>query len=220
MIFNKTYNLILEKHTTDLYHYTTDTNLSSILLDNHFKLTPFKIASHDELGVYARSNINPRIYPYYISTSRSKTGHYIIGHDGNDVNTIKHTPITPMIHLNGRLLSTRYPIRPVNFHSKYSNKYHQEQEDRIFSRKQFIAPANKFIVDIHIHISTIAIKRKATTAGGLDLLDWVANYDGILRNINWLANKLHIPIYYYHDNVQSFIQQRRSKSSDVYKVEL
>ena len=179
MIFNKTYNLILEKHTSDLYHYTTDTNLSSILLDNQFKLTLLKIASHDELGVYARSNINPRIYPYYMSTSRSKTGHYIIGRDGNDVNIIKHTPITPMIHLNGRLISTRYPIRPVNFYSKAGNKYYQEQEDRIFSRKQFIAPANKFIVDIHI--SAIAIKRKATAAG---VLDWIANYDGILRNIN------------------------------------
>ena len=215
MRYNKSFKLIFEKHTTDLYHSTTDTNLSSILLDNQFKLTPLKIASHDELGVYARSNINPRIYPYYMSTSRSKTGHYIIGRDGNDVNIIKHTPITPMIHLNGRLISTRYPIRPVNFHSKASNKYYQEQEDRIFSRKQFIAPANKFIVDIHIHISAIAIKRKATAAG---VLDWIANYDGILRNINWLANKLHIPIYYYHDNVQSFMQQRRSKSSDVNRV--
>ena len=116
---------LFEAATDIVYHYTSTHNAARILKDGTFKLSAstFSKAEHS----YA-----PKGYDYFLSTSRSKVGDYhrYVGTGG------------VMFVLDGRWLSARYPVKPVDYWERawqHSPDRTRETEDRVFSKQPEIS---------------------------------------------------------------------------------
>jgi hypothetical protein len=106
-----------ERATDIVYHYTTIGPALNILKSGEFQLS--SVAGSVE------QNINPKGHNFFLSTARSKGGEY-------------HSKVgdsAVMFVLNGRWISDRYPVKPVDYWAGFSIAGRtKEAEDRIFSK--------------------------------------------------------------------------------------
>lgn len=89
---------IIERATDIVYHYTNVRSALDILSSGFFKLS-------STAGTKAENEYAPPGYPYFLSLSRSKVGDY-------------HRYVGPsgvMFVLDGRWLSSRYPVKPIDY---------------------------------------------------------------------------------------------------------
>ena len=115
---------ITEGATDILYHYTGTSSAAKIFQDGAFKLSR-------TTGNPSEESYAPPGYPYFLSTSRSKTGDYHrwVGTGG------------VMFVLDGQWFSQRYPVKPIDYWERswqFSPDRTREAEDRVFSKESEI----------------------------------------------------------------------------------
>ncbi len=170
---------LTEGATPVLYHYTHTGNLGKILANNEFSLAT-------SLGTGAESPHDVKGAPYYLSTTRSKTGAYHQS-PGN---------YSAMLVLDGQALAQNYKVKPVDYWGQGFGQ--SEDEDRVYSREQTIPNASKYIKEIHIltEMKDFPGFSGDQTRRGLRK----ALIDG---------KKLGVPMYLYRDRKAWILQDKR-----------
>ena len=120
-----------------VYHYTSLPSAQKILKSGTFELSSVAGSIEEQ---YA-----PPGYPYFLSTTRTKTGGY---HDFVGATAV-------MFVLDGNWFNQRYPAGPVDYWEnrdpEKSNHRRHEAEDRVFSRRPQIPIAGA--ASVHIYMS-------------------------------------------------------------------
>jgi hypothetical protein len=107
---------LLEGATDVLYHYTNLHAAADVFAADAFKLST-------SLGTPAELDLQPKGYPYYLSTTRSKTGSF---HRHVGKNAV-------MFVLDGQWFQQRYKVKPVDYWAGM-NSDRKEAEDRVYSK--------------------------------------------------------------------------------------
>lgn len=161
--------ILLERASDIVYHYTSLTNSLSILSSGVFKLSPAS-------GTDVEQQYAPKGYPYFLSLSRSKVGDYHRWVGDSAV----------MFNLDGRILSNNYPIKPIDYWYsgktpeklkkgewskidpldkrsmwQYSPERSRETEDRLFSKENTV-PIDA-VTSIHVLITEPDERRSPIT---------------------------------------------------------
>lgn len=149
-----------------LYHITSSINAASILKNNRFELTT-------SYGAAAEQNLGSEAY--YMSTSRTLSGHYIRNNarEGYTIFVIDGVKIAQ--RLRGNAVDYWGDLDP--------NKNRFESEDRIFSKDPFINNATKFIRSVHVCLDP----------------DPSARGESALFYIRLYAKRAGIPAFFYND---------------------
>lgn len=116
--------ILTEAATSIVYHYSSVYNAEKILKDGAFKLS-------STIGTRAEADYAPAGYPYFLSTTRSKTGDYHRYTGSGGV----------MFVLDGDWLTSRYPVKPIDYWNRawqHSPGRTREAEDRVFSKQPSI----------------------------------------------------------------------------------
>jgi len=162
--------IIFERLSAVLYHYTNISNVLEILNTDSFRLTP-DIASKAETSFRKTDKI------YYMSFSRSKTGQY-------HYPTVGSTGV--LLVVDGDKLNQRYSGTPVDY---WEGTHKDEMEDRLYSSKPYIKNAHQYISEIHI-----LIKPKDNPDWE------TSRFIRRARKIYIASAKENIPVYFYTDN--------------------
>ena len=168
---------ITEGATSVLYHYTSVNAAVQILATGHFQLS-------SSVGTSAEYQYAPEGYPYFLSTSRVKSGDYAryVGSSG------------VMFVLDGDWLGQRYPVKPIDYWERAwlqsDGTRTRESEDRVFSREPEISIA--CVRQIHVLIREQHEYRSPQ-----------------VRRIMIQAKKQGIPAYLYADEQAWRLQDRR-----------
>lgn len=167
-----------ERATDIVYHYTTIGPALNILKSGEFQLS--SVAGSVE------QDINPKGHNFFLSTTRSKGGEY-------------HSRVgdsAVMFVLNGRWISDRYPVKPVDYWAGFSIAgRNKEAEDRIFSKDPTM-PMDP-VTSIHV-----LLKEKHPFASAKT------------RQFLILAKTLGIPTYLYKDE-SAWRLQNTAKAASV-----
>lgn len=167
-----------ERATDIVYHYTTIGPALNILKSGEFQLS--SVAGSVE------QDINPKGHNFFLSTARSKGGEYH-SRVGNSA---------VMFVLNGRWISDRYPVKPVDYWSGFPIAgRNKEAEDRIFSKDPTM-PMDP-VTSIHV-----LLKEKHPFASAKT------------RQFLILAKTLGIPTYLYKDE-SAWRLQNTAKAASV-----
>ena len=124
---------LTELATDVLYHYTGTTAAAEILTSGEFKLS-------NTVGSDWEYKLQPKGYPYFLSTTRSRSGGYH-KYVGNSA---------VMFVLDGRWLNQNYKVKPIDYWNDQSTTRHRESEDRVFSRDGTIAITP--VMSVHVLI--------------------------------------------------------------------
>ena len=169
---------INERASDIVYHYTTIGPALNILKSGEFQLS--SVAGSVE------QDINPKGHNFFLSTARSKGGEYHRRVGNSAV----------MFVLNGRWISDRYPVKPVDYWSGFSIAgRNKEAEDRIFSKDPTM-PMDP-VTSIHV-----LLKEKHPFASAKT------------RQFLILAKTLGIPTYLYKDE-SAWRLQNTAKAASV-----
>lgn len=131
-----------------LYHITTVSAAASIMTKDRFELKPSE-------GTLSEQSLNAKGKPYYISTTRIRTGGYSQGNIYNK---------SVVLVLSGTKLAMKYSGGPIDYWGllsypdEASRAKRYEAEDRIFSESPFIAPAHSYILEVHAHINDRSVE--------------------------------------------------------------
>jgi hypothetical protein len=114
-------DLLFERATSILYHYTGSTDAAQILKSGVFQLS-------STVGVSSEEKWSPKDSPYFLSCTRSKVGDYHRWVPGGGV----------IFVLNGDWLNQHYKTKPIDYWERMWNHpgtdRTREAEDRVFSR--------------------------------------------------------------------------------------
>ena len=180
----------------ETYHYTETRNLKKILHDGKFQLAS---------PVSGEADKNHVKKPYFLSTSRSKIGHYTKKNSEGAVFNLN------MDHLQHHHKTSQIDYWGPGF--RKANPTGNEMEERVHSNKPHInipKPATKLIKSIHVlHPKPEEWENK----------ERIAENNENLRHSLILAKKHGIPIHVY-DNKQHWLHQRTDKSIPVNKLDL
>jgi len=117
--------IIVERATPILYHYTNSTDAAKILKDGVFRLS--SVTGND-----TEEALGPMDKPFFFSTTRSKVGDYHRYVGGGGV----------MFVLDGNWFNSRYTTKPVDYWDRMWNHpgtgRTRESEDRVFSKQPTI----------------------------------------------------------------------------------
>ena len=132
-VFADSVEPLTELATDVLYHYTGTTAAAEILQSGEFKLS-------NTVGSDWEYKLQPKGYPYFLSTTRSRSGGYH-KYVGNSA---------VMFVLDGRWLNQNYKVKPIDYWNDQSTTRHRESEDRVFSRDGTIAITP--VMSVHVLI--------------------------------------------------------------------
>jgi len=171
-----------------LYHYTSPMPALKILQSGEFELT-------SSIGSPSEAKINPKGYPYFLSTTRSKVGDYHARHPGS---------FAVMFVLDGNRLSQNYKVKPVDYwegmwQSDTSGQRTRESEDRVFSKTPSI-PIAGIVKEIHQLVT-----------------DHDEFRSPVIRKLAIIAKVEGIPIYFY-TNKESWLTQNPKDRVNVSKI--
>lgn len=160
--------LINERVSSIVYHYTPLAQAKNILSTGNFELS-------SSLGS-VEQQYQPKGYPYFLSTTRTRRGGYHANSLGNS---------GVLFVLDGDWYNRHYKSSPIDYwqeRGKLLPGRSSEAEDRIFSKEPTISAAG--IRQVHVYVNpdkvTDTIKARA-------------------RQVLLLAKKLDIPAYFYTD---------------------
>lgn len=175
--------LINERVSSVVYHYTPLGPAKNILSSGNFELS-------SSLGS-VEQQYQPKGYPYFLSTTRTRRGGYhtnVLGNSG------------VLFVLDGDWYNRHYKSSPVDYwqeRGKLLPGRSSEAEDRIFSKEPKMSAGG--VKQVHVYVNpaevTDTIKARA-------------------RQVLILAKKLNIPAYFYTDP-QSWINFDKRNLGDV-----
>jgi len=177
---------ITEGFSSKLFHYTDLAHATSILKDGEFKLSSV-------IGSSYESEINPKEYPYFLSTSRTKHGNYSKDPYAQGV----------MFNLDGNYYKHNLKGLPVDYwgdkHKQHEYGRRHEAEDRIVSKNSTI-PLDG-VTEIHIYL-------RPRSADDINKND--SKLPTYARTLIILAKQRGIPTYVY-DDPSAWAYQRKDK---------
>lgn len=175
--------LINERVSSVVYHYTPLGPAKNILSSGNFELS-------SSLGS-VEQQYQPKGYPYFLSTTRTRRGGYHTNALGNS---------GVLFVLDGDWYNRHYKSAPVDYYLDRSHPQpgrSSEAEDRIFSKEPTMSAGG--VRQVHVYVNpakvTDTIKARA-------------------RQVLILAKKLNIPAYFYTDP-QSWINFDKRNLGDV-----
>ena len=158
--------IIDEGATSILYHYTGTKHAYEILQSGEFQLSSVT-------GAGAEQQYAPEGYPYFLSTTRTRTGDY---HRYVGTSAV-------MFVLDGNWFNQRYPVKPIDYWERswlHTPDRTREAEDRVFSKESSIPIGG--VKQVHVLIKEQNEFRSPLT-----------------RKLLILAKKQGIPAYLYTD---------------------
>jgi hypothetical protein len=187
--------ILMERISSIVYHYTTVQGLDGIISRDRFKLADNPLPDPD-LEPYA---VNPNKYPYYMSVARTHVpGYSRISRESY----MRSLPVR--LELDGNKLSSNYKGKPFNYFKAFSanaikrNEY-DEYEDRIYNTEMYIPKATSYIKRIDISLDEANEAYKAL---------------GIKKMLNSAVNEAfskNIPIYIYSSDKDFYAKLRGTK---------
>jgi hypothetical protein len=177
--------VLLESASAVVYHYTNTGAAAKIMASGEFLLA-------SSTGTQAEKQYEIPGYPYFLSTTRSKTGDYHNRYVGSSAT---------MFVLNGTWLNYNYKTRPIDYwdrawlHSDGTRS--REAEDRVYSRTPSIPANSNSILEIHLLLKEQLEYRSAE-----------------VRTILLSAKTQGIPAYLYTDETAWKLQDKR-KAVDI-----
>lgn len=160
--------LLNERLSSVVYHYTPLASAKNILSSGNFELS-------SSLGSIEQQ-YQPKGYPYFLSTTRTKRGGY---HANNPENS------GVLFVLNGDWYNRHYKSAPIDYwqeRGKLLPGRSSEAEDRVFSKEPTMSIGG--VTEVHVYVNpdkvTDTIKARA-------------------RQVIILAKKLGLPTYFYTD---------------------
>ena len=170
-----------------VYHFTNASALANILKTN-------KIMTSVAYGTDADANINKKKL-YYLSLARSMTSTYTKSGRGAAV-----------MKLDGRKLGETYKGAPVDYWG--SGWATDEMEDRIFTDKPYIEPADRYIEEISVPMPIWDSGKKYTQT-------YTTHNIKTAKAIEEEGKKLGIPVYFYYDNANYRMQNKKKALTSV-----
>lgn len=142
---------INEHFMQELYHYTDISKLKLILKDNKIKCSDTEQNAKDKA---IHKKIGKEDYRYYFCFARNRDGR--VGYPNQYKRKVRLT-------IDMSALNSKFEVRPLDFFGKKAmyNKPNKnwekmadqagfEREERLFSKDEYIEPANKYITRIDI----------------------------------------------------------------------
>ena len=124
-------DILMERISSVVYHFTTTESAGYIIDSNHFRLQEIPSRNVDPGRKYDMG--------YYMSVARTKI-------EGYTKNMRNSRCYFVRFELDGTKLSNRYKGGAYNyFQSKHGDNEYEEYEDRIYSRDRFITNAKGYI---------------------------------------------------------------------------
>ena len=164
----RAHELLTERLSSVVYHYTSLTSAKNILSSGNFELS-------SSLGS-VEQQYQPKGYPYFLSTTRTKRGGYHSNIPGNS---------GVLFVLNGDWYNRHYKSAPIDYWQERGNLLSgrsSEAEDRVFSKAPTMSIGG--VTEVHVYVNpdkvTDTIKAKA-------------------RQVIIIAKKLGLPTYFYTD---------------------
>jgi len=174
--------ILIERASPVVYHYTNVSSALKILQSNHFELSSVYGSIEQEHA--------PKGYPYFLSTTRTTQGgyHNIIGYSA------------VMFDLDGNFYNQKYKAKAVNYWGDRHNEYGRisEAEDRIFSKTPTI-PIDG-IVSMHVYSKPLNEKERQ---------NWGSQLPAQVRKILIAAKIKGIKTYFYEDENAWRLQDKR-----------
>ena len=170
-----------------VYHFTNTAALANILKTN-------KIMTSVAYGTSADADINKKKL-YYLSLARSMTSTYTKSGRGAAV-----------MKLDGRKLGNTYKGAPVDYWGPGWST--DEMEDRIFTDKPYIEPADRYIEEIGVPMPIWDSGKKYTQTYTTDNIKTA-------KAIEEEGKKLGIPVYFYPDNASYRMQNKKKALTSV-----
>lgn len=207
--------LLNEAIDDTLYHYTAIVPAISILQDGKFELT---ISTSDEKRYQIKN------YPYFLSTSRTKSGDYF--------KTVSNVAVT--FNLNKTRVKNNYIVTPIDYWERMWLSTHQigkehrtsETEDRIFSKKNSI-PIDNIVTSIHVYVRDY--KQTEKTSSQVNTLLVLAKSRNIpcyvyfnkqawqLQDIRYSIDKEQLKDYFQGEFVKTELSKERISEIDSIK---
>jgi hypothetical protein len=143
-------DILTERISTVVYHFTTTEAAGYIIDGNKFRLQPIPIGSSNTIKISDRHKVDPgKKYEegYYMSVSRTKVEGYTKGINSSRCFFVR-------FELDGNKLSNRYKGGAFDYFPQYQgdNEY-EEYEDRIYSKDRFIPNAKSYIKRMDVDVS-------------------------------------------------------------------
>lgn len=164
----RAHELLNERLSSVVYHYTPLAPAKNILSSGNFELS-------SSLGSIEQQ-YQPKGYPYFLSTTRTKRGGYHANNPGNS---------GVLFVLNGEWYNRHYKSAPIDYwqeRGKLLPGRSSEAEDRVFSKEPTMSIGG--VTEVHVYVNpdnvTDTIKARA-------------------RQVIILAKKLGLPTYFYTD---------------------
>lgn len=132
-----------ESISSIVYHFTSTIKAFKIIKNGEFNLSPTFIHPNN-----VESRFSGKFY--YLSTTRSKLGHF---HQGENVGV--------MFKLNGDRIGQRHTGIPVSYYSELGSNFNDEMEDRVLSDKPTLS-LNGIVSEIDIIIDADHIQETHT----------------------------------------------------------
>jgi hypothetical protein len=177
-----------------LYHATTVNKLNEMLKSNEIHLVTDLGTTADKLGS------RKKFAPYYFSTSRVKFGGYLRGMGKSGIANLVLDGRALSQNMHGHAVDYWGPsYRPdtIEVERRLQNN---ENEDRLFSDKPVIKPLKKYVIEIHVVISsdvnTMYIENKELPEADQDRAMKEARQ---YRDMRALALAHGIALYFYSD---------------------
>jgi hypothetical protein len=179
----RAHELLNERLSSVVYHYTPLFPAKNILSSGNFELT-------SSLGS-VEQQYQPKGYPYFLSTTRTKRGGYHSNVPGNS---------GVLFVLNGDWYNRHYKSAPIDYWQERGNLLpgrSSEAEDRLFSRDPTMSIGG--VTEVHVYVNpdnvTDTIKARA-------------------RQVIILAKKLGLPTYFY-TNPQAWMSFDKRNLGDI-----
>jgi len=133
-------DILTERISTVVYHFTTTEAAGYIIDGNKFRLRPILLDSGVNVG-------NKYEEGYYMSVARTKIEGYTKGINSSRCFFVR-------FELDGNKLSNRYKGSPFDYFPQHQgdNEY-EEYEDRIYSKDMFIPNAKSYIKRMDVDVS-------------------------------------------------------------------
>jgi hypothetical protein len=164
-------DILTERISTVVYHFTTTEAAGYIIDGNKFRLEPIPIGSTNTIKMSDKHKVDPgKKYEegYYMSVARTKVEGYTKG-----INSARCFFVR--FELDGNKLSNRYKGGPFDYFPQHQgdNEY-EEYEDRIYSKDRFIPNAKSYIKRMDVDVS-----RKCSGGFNIKTLIEIATSSGV-----------------------------------------
>lgn len=197
MLSYKSYKLLQEKVSSTVYHKTTLNGALHILKENRFRLSA-------AMGTKSEIDLNKNKM-FYFSVARSPMSTYFDGEVAGDTYFV----------IDGDKLNQNYKGKPVDYWgSEFRKLGKNEMEDRVFTDKQFIEPATKYIKELHILLKYEYTTKSIMFGDETKVRELDDNQLKFLQEAYTIAKRKGVPIFAY-EKLKDYRSGNKGKAIDI-----